>query len=160
MGKKRKRAALSELENRVMGVVWRLGESSAEQIRVGLGRGQKLKDSTVRTVLRRLEAKGYVKHHSEGRVYIYSPVDGSQNVAADAVRGIIDRFCNGSVESLLVGMVNRDVVSPEKLRELADRIAEDRAKPADVHSGECTNDVTKTHGTTKTLSSKTRKGSR
>ena len=157
MGKKR-RVALSELENRVMSVVWRLGESSAEQIRIGLGRGHKLKDSTVRTVLRRLEAKGYVKHHSEGRVYIYSPVDGSQNVAADAVRGIIDRFCNGSVESLLVGMVNRDVVSPEKLRELADQIAEDQTNTGEEGSGK--RSVKNSGASTRKSTSRNRKGDR
>ena len=63
-----------------------------------------------------------MQHRTEGRAYLYSATDPSQNVAADAVRGIIDRICKGSVESLLVGMVNREVVSPEKLRELADRI--------------------------------------
>ena len=45
-------------------------------------------------------------------------------MAVDAVRSIIDRFCNGSVEALLVGMIDREVVSPEKLQELAARITE------------------------------------
>jgi hypothetical protein len=44
-------------------------------------------------------------------------------VAAEAVRGIIERLCNGSVEDLLVGMVDREVVSPQRLQELAERIA-------------------------------------
>ena len=44
-------------------------------------------------------------------------------MAVDAVRSIIDRFCNGSVESLLLGMIDREVISPEKLRELAARIS-------------------------------------
>ena len=49
-------------------------------------------------------------------------------MAADAVRGIIDRICKGSVESLLVGLVNREVISPTKLRELAEKI--DKAQAA------------------------------
>ncbi|TWT98305.1 BlaI/MecI/CopY family transcriptional regulator [Stieleria varia] len=123
-----KKPTLSELENKVMDVVWRQREVNAEQVRRLVKSNQPLTDSTIRTVLRRLEAKGYVSHRREGRLYLYQPTDFSQNVAADAVRGIIDRFCDGSVESLLVGMVNREVVTPEKLRELADRIKTDQQK--------------------------------
>ena len=107
-----------------MHVIWEESQVSAEQVRSALAKSHSLTDSTIRTVLRRLVAKGYVTHRSEGRTYIYSPVVASENVAADAVRSIIDRFCNGSVESLLVGMIDREVVSPEKLQELVARIAE------------------------------------
>jgi BlaI family penicillinase repressor len=44
------------------------------------------------------------------------------------VRGIVERFCNGSVEDLLVGMVDREVVSAAELRELAKRIAANRGR--------------------------------
>ncbi len=124
MAKKRAKSPLSELENKVMAVVWERHEVTAEQVRGEFGKSQRLADSTIRTILRRLETKGYVAHRCEGRTYIYSPVVGSQNVAVDAVRSIIDRFCNGSVEALLVGMIDREVVSPEKLQELAARITE------------------------------------
>jgi predicted transcriptional regulator len=86
-----------------------------------------MKDSTVRTILRRLEQKGYATHTTEGRTYVYSPRIESRNVAAEAVRGIIERFCQGSVEDLLVGMVDDEIVSPQKLRELAQRIGQAEA---------------------------------
>ncbi len=120
--------ALSELENCVMTVIWNKGQVTAELVRCELEPEQSLKDSTVRTILRRLEAKGYVQHTTKGRTYIYSPLVESKNVAGDAVRGIVQRLCNGSVEDLLVGMVDREVVSPEKLRELAERIANEKSK--------------------------------
>jgi len=116
------KSPLSELENKVMAIVWEHAEVTAEQVRAEIKLDAPPKESTIRTILSRLKAKGYVQHRTEGRAYLYSATDPSQNVAADAVRGIIDRICKGSVESLLVGMVNREVVSPEKLRELADRI--------------------------------------
>lgn len=119
---KKSKPALSELENKVMAIVWETDEVTAEQVRSRIKLDAPPKESTIRTILSRLTAKGYVRHRTEGRTYLYSATDLSQNVAADAVRGIIDRICKGSVESLLVGMVNREVVSPEKLRELADRI--------------------------------------
>ena len=120
---RKQRPALSDLENKVMGVVWEHGRVTADLVRTELEGSQPMKDSTVRTLLRRLEEKGYVRHTTEGRTYHYSPTVASQNVAAEAVRGIIERFCNGSVENLLVGMVDRDVVSAAHLRELAKRIA-------------------------------------
>ena len=115
---------LSPLENKVMNVLWSQSPVTAEDVRSTLSsKSRPVKDSTVRTILRRLEDKGYVKHTVDGRTYIYSPTIESQNVATDAVRGIIERFCDGSVEDLLVGMVNGDVVSADKLKELAQRIA-------------------------------------
>ena len=111
-----------------MNIVWELLEVTADGVRVQFEKSQPIKDSTVRTILRRLEGKGYVRHRIEGRTFVYSPTVEPNNAAADAVRSIIDRFCNGSVESLLVGLVNREVVSPEKLQELAKRIAKERNK--------------------------------
>jgi len=124
---RRRKPALSELENKVMAVIWDRGEATAESVRTVLEPDQPMKDSTVRTILRRLEDKGYARHKTVGRTYVYSATVASQNVAADAVHSIIERFCNGSVENLLVGMVDREVVSPEKLRELAQRIADEKA---------------------------------
>lgn len=111
-----------------MNIVWEQNEVTAETVRTQIEVTEPIKDSTVRTILRRLEAKGFVRHRVEGRTFIYSPTVASNNAAADAVRSIMDRFCNGSIESLLVGLVNREVVSPEKLQELGKRIAEERQK--------------------------------
>ena len=61
---------LGELEREVMQRVWEDGPITAEAVREKLSR--KLKESTVRTVLRRLEDKGYVTHTVEGRTYIFA----------------------------------------------------------------------------------------
>jgi BlaI family transcriptional regulator, penicillinase repressor len=125
--------ALSALENSVMRIVWKSGQVTAEFVRETLAATRPLKDSTVRTVLRRLEQKGYLAHTVEGRTYHYTSTVGQRNVAADAVRGIIQRLCNGSVEDLLLGMVDRELLSPDTLRDLAHRIEvseRDEEKPA------------------------------
>jgi BlaI family transcriptional regulator, penicillinase repressor len=121
---KRNRPTLGPLEHSVMQVLWSRQQGTAEEVRQALAGTQELKESTVRTILRRLEEKGYLCHDVEGRTYIYRPRIEPQSVAAGQVRGIIERFCRGSVEKLLVGMVDEDLITPEKLRELADRIAE------------------------------------
>jgi predicted transcriptional regulator len=110
-----------------MQIVWSKERVIVDEVRAALARRQDLKDSTVRTILRRLEEKGYVEHDVEGRTYVYRPRVEPQNVAAQQVRGIIDRLCRGSVENLLVGMVDDNLITPDKLRELADRISQAEA---------------------------------
>jgi predicted transcriptional regulator len=82
-----------------------------------------MKESTARTILSRLEEKGYVTHRVDGRTNVYSGVHRPDNVAAKAVRQIIDRLCGGSVEDLLVGMVDNEVIDSEELANLAKKIA-------------------------------------
>lgn len=117
------RKPLSELEHIVMEVVWRRKSATAEDVRVELTERRPMKESTVRTILKRLEEKGYVSHRVDGRTNVYTGADAPQNVAASAVRQIIERFCGGSVEQLLVGMVADDVVDERELQRLAQRIA-------------------------------------
>jgi BlaI family transcriptional regulator, penicillinase repressor len=124
MAQSNERPRLSPLENAVMQVVWDRQRVTSDEVRAALNRTQDLKDSTVRTILRRLEEKGYVEHTVDGRVYVYTPRVKPQSVASQQIRGIIDRLCRGSVENLLVGMVDDELISPEKLRQLADRIGQ------------------------------------
>ena len=114
-------AELGELERSILLIVWRVGDVTAEQVREELGRP--LKDSTIRTVLRRLEEKGYVAHSVENRTFLYRPAESRQRVAGRAVKRIVDWFCEGSVEALLVGMVDSKVLDRAELQRLADRIA-------------------------------------
>jgi BlaI family transcriptional regulator, penicillinase repressor len=112
---------LGELERGILAIVWRLGNATAEQVREELERP--LKDSTIRTVLRRLEEKGYLAHSVDNRTFIYQPAESPQKVAARAVQRIVDWFCQGSVEEMLVGLLDSKVVSRAELERLARRVA-------------------------------------
>jgi predicted transcriptional regulator len=114
-------AELGELERSILLIVWRTGEMTAEQVREALDRP--LKDSTIRTVLRRLEEKGYLAHTVDNRTFLYRPAESQQRVAGRAVKRIVDWFCDGSVEALLVGMVDSKVLDRAELQRLADHIA-------------------------------------
>jgi BlaI family transcriptional regulator, penicillinase repressor len=119
---------LGDLEREVLSIVWRMGTVTAEQAREELARP--LKDSTVRTVLRRLEEKGYLKHSVENRTFVYRPAESRQHVAARAAKRIVDWFCEGSVEALLVGMVDQKVLGRGELERLARRISEAQKETA------------------------------
>jgi predicted transcriptional regulator len=111
---------LGELERKVMQLIWAHGPMTAELVRERLDR--RLKESTVRTVLRRLEEKGFVSHTTEGRTYIFSAVHDRQRVAAKAVHRIADWFCDGSIEEVLVGIVDAKMLDKEQLELLAAKI--------------------------------------
>jgi BlaI family penicillinase repressor len=121
------RTPFTDLEQAIMSSIWRRGSATAEQVREDLAAKHKLKESTVRTLLGRLEDKGYLKHKIEGRTYVYASVGEPQGLAIRAVRQIIDRFCGGSAEQLIAGMVNHEVLNAEQLRRLSKEI-EKRAR--------------------------------
>jgi predicted transcriptional regulator len=125
-------AELGELERRILLIVWRKGAITAEQVREEVREqlGRPLKNSTIRTVLRRLEEKGYLAHSVENRTFLYRPAESRQRVAGRAVKRIVDWFCEGSVEALLVGMVDSKVLDRAELQRLAGRIAQAAKAPA------------------------------
>ncbi|HXA56082.1 MAG TPA: BlaI/MecI/CopY family transcriptional regulator [Candidatus Acidoferrum sp.] len=118
---------LGEVEQLVMDYVWTNGPCTAEACRESLADSRPMKESTIRTILRRLEAKGYVSHTLEGRTFIYRAAEARENVAVRAVKHIIDRFCDGSAEQLLIGMVDNDVLDRKDFERLARKIAQNGA---------------------------------
>jgi BlaI family penicillinase repressor len=117
---------LGEVEQAVLEHVWAQGPCSAEACREALAATRPMKESTIRTVLRRLEEKGYVSHTIDGRTFIFSAAQDRQNVAVRAVKNIIDRFCGGSAEELVLGMVDHEVLDRKQLERLARKIAEQK----------------------------------
>src|SRR5262245_43502233 len=96
--KSRLRPPLTTLENDVMQAVWEKGGSAMEGVYEIVSRKHNLKETSVRTILRRLEQKGYLRHEADGRAYVYRAAETASSLAARAVRQIIDNFCRGSIE--------------------------------------------------------------
>ena len=112
---------LGDLEREVLQLVWQQGTSTADAIQKALSRP--LKESTVRTVLKRLEEKGHLTHTVDNRTFIYKAAETPGRAAARAVKRIVDRFCGGSVEEVLVGLIDTKVLDRRELQRLADKIA-------------------------------------
>jgi BlaI family penicillinase repressor len=119
---------LGGAEQAVMTQLWAAGPVSAEACREALDGVWPMKESTLRTVLGRLETKGYVTHAVRGRAFIYRAVDPPTGVAARAVRHIIDRLCGGSAEALVLGLVEHDVLTPAEVQRVAKAISTRRAR--------------------------------
>lgn len=118
---------LSPLESQVMDIVWRRRTASAEDVARDLG--QPLSNASVRTILRRVEAKGYITHVIDGRAFIYSPRVDQHTVARGLVRRLVDRFYGGSVEQLVLGLVDGKMIDRRKLDKLARQVEAAKRTP-------------------------------
>ena len=105
---------LTARETQVMEAVWRLGEATAEQVREALPRP--LHDSSVRTLLRTLESKGYLRHEARGKAYVYFPKVGRAKAQGKALRDLLARFFGGSAEDLVLRLLEEDENRPVLLR--------------------------------------------
>ena len=117
---------LTDLQQAILDFLWSNGPATADAIREGIRRQHPLKDSSIRTLLRRLEARGFLSHTVDGKVFVYAAGMPSQQVAVSAIRQVIQRFCSGSVETLLVGMVDENVLSVAELERLVQKVRKKR----------------------------------
>ncbi len=107
---------LTEREAEIMDVVWRLGEATADQVRDGLSKPPH--DSTIRTLLRVLESKGYVRHEAAGKAYLYRATVDRRKVQRLALGNLLARFFGGSAEDLVLRLIEDERITPEQLDEL------------------------------------------
>jgi BlaI family transcriptional regulator, penicillinase repressor len=115
---------LTVLQQKILDLVWQKEEITAEQVREGLLPEHPLKDSSVRTLLRRLEQQGYLEHRLDGKTFMYKATAPTTSHAVNAVRQLIERFWSGSAEQFIAGMVDAKVLSAEELRRLAKKVKE------------------------------------
>lgn len=113
---------LTPLQQAILDFLWTNGPATGDAIREALLPAHPLKDSSVRTLLRRLESQGYLEHEMEGKAFVYRASLPARKVAANGVRQIIQRFCEGSVDVFLAGMVDEEVLTAEQLEKLAKKV--------------------------------------
>ena len=118
------RPPLGDLEHELLAILWQHGEMTAFAVRQQVARD--LKDATIRTVLRRLEEKDYVDHTVVNGTFVYRAKETPESAAASAVHDIVQRYCGGSLERMLLGLVDSGVVSADQLKVLAGKL---RRKP-------------------------------
>ncbi len=117
---------LGELQRSVIELVWELGEASVHQVRERLGRKKKLAYTTVLTTLQKLEKSGWLRHRSEGKVYIYTPVKTREEAGAGSVRKFVERIFDGDAVSMFQHLMRDSKLSDEELVELRGMIDKKR----------------------------------
>ena len=106
----------------VMAVLWELESATVAEVQEQLG--DELAYTTVLTILRTLEEKGYAGHTQQGKAYRYHPLVEREHAGASAVRRLVGKMFQGSPEMLLTQLVSDRALSKEdleNLRRLVDR---------------------------------------
>ena len=119
---------LTGREAQIMDAIWRLGEATAEQVRESMP--EPLHDSTVRTLLRVLETKGYVGHEARGKAYIYRALVERTKAQRRALGSVLARFFSGSAEDLVMRLIEDERLTPEQLDEMRRRAPAPRGRRA------------------------------
>ena len=124
---RKKSPGLTDAELRVMDALWSKGSATVSDVLASLPRDIPLAYSTVLTTLRILERKGYLKHHKEGRAFVYRPLVAREQESDKAVTHLLRRFFEGSPELLMLKLVERRKISAQELERLRKRIAEEES---------------------------------
>jgi predicted transcriptional regulator len=109
---------LGRLELQIMNVVWSRGKATVHEVKDELSQGRKPAYSTILTMMRKLEAKGYLKHDVDDRTYVYESTISRKTVRHGLLGDLVDRLFEGSSSLLLTSLVEQDRISDEELGEI------------------------------------------
>ena len=116
--------ALTDAEARVMAVLWQLETATVGDVVAALAPERTVSYSTVQTILRILEDKGYVAHDKVARAFIYRPVVDERQARRRALRHLATRLFNGSPSLLVMNVLNDEEMDPDELQRLKKLIEE------------------------------------
>lgn len=114
--------SLTDREADVMQMLWDHGPSLVAEVRERLS--DELAYTTVLTVLRTLESKGYVGHEEEGRGHRYFASIKQQAARKNAIQHLTDKLFKGSAELLFSHLVSEQKLTPEQIRRMRQLLAE------------------------------------
>jgi predicted transcriptional regulator len=106
-----------------MKVLWKRGESTVAEMVAATSAETELAYTSVLTIIRILETKGYVSHRQEGRAFLYSSCVGEIEASRSEVRHVLERFFGNSRERLLLSLLGDGEINPEELKRLKEAIA-------------------------------------
>jgi len=116
---------LSELQLALVQALWELGEGSVSQVQEALERqGRKLAPTTVATVLRRLEAQGWVSHREQGRSFIYKATISHRRAAGRMLANLTKSLFGGDLPALVSHLLESHKVDKREIEEIRRLIAD------------------------------------
>ena len=129
MGGKRNLPRLSETQMALMDIVWRKGEATVTEVWKALPRGRRGARTTIMTLMARLAKKGWLRRRKVGNEYVYSPTIGRKKALGDVLSRLTEIAFSGSVESMVMSLVDARGISKEEaehLRRIIDEFVEGR----------------------------------
>jgi predicted transcriptional regulator len=116
---------LTPLETQIMNVLWDSGPATVQEVQSRLASPTRLAYTTVQTMLNVLWRKGRVKRTPDGKAYRYQAILRREKAITQSITDLADRLFGGSVDSLLMNLIEHRQIRREKLEEL-DRIIKER----------------------------------
>jgi predicted transcriptional regulator len=110
--------ALTDAEARVMAVLWERQTATVADVVRALTKRRAVSYSTVQTILRILETKGYVEHDKVARAFVYRPLVDARQARRRALRHLISRLFKGSPSLLVLNVLEDDRIDPDELKQL------------------------------------------
>jgi len=110
--------SLTDAEARVMAVLWESERATVADVVRALSRRRVVSYSTVQTILRILETKGYVAHDKVARAFIYRPLVDERQARRRALRHLASRLFKGSPSLLVLNVLEDERIDPDELRQL------------------------------------------
>jgi predicted transcriptional regulator len=110
--------ALTDAEARVMAVLWQMETATVGDMVGTMSRKQPVSYSTVQTILRILEDKGYVAHDKVARAFIYRPIVDERQARRRALRHLASRLFDGSPSLLVMNVLDDEEMDPDELKRL------------------------------------------
>jgi BlaI family transcriptional regulator, penicillinase repressor len=112
---RRRSPALTDAEARVMSVLWEKQTVSVADVVAVLKRKRPVTYSTVQTILRILEDKGYVLHEKVARAFIYHPIVDERQARRRALKHLVKRLFNGSPSLLVLNVLEDEELDADEL---------------------------------------------
>lgn len=126
--------SLSQAQREIMEIVWDRGEVSAIEVREILSTKRDLAKNTVRTLLERMEAKGWLKHREDGRTFFYAAAQPREASIGQKVREIVETVCGGSPEALVAALLDYRGLRADELKRIRQLL--DQAQAAKGRKGD------------------------
>jgi predicted transcriptional regulator len=119
-----KHTTLTPQELEIMKLVWQRDSATVRDIYEALLEHRKIAYTTVMTMMKILETKGYLKKRRQNRAFVYRPAHPKNQIIGGMLREFIDRVFNGSAEPLLVHLVKTRKIRQEELQKIKRMIEE------------------------------------
>ena len=122
--------ALSPAETEILRLIWNLGAGTVRQVCDELPDDWPIAYATVQTLLRRLEAKGYVTHQTEGRAHVFRPAVARQEVIQRTVGDFVERLFGGDPVPLMLHLADQASLGEDDARRLRQLLDKSDSAPA------------------------------
>ena len=119
---RRKLSAVSPAETEILRIVWQLGQGTVQKVCDRLPAKRKITYATVQTLLRRLEKKGYLKHHNEGKAHVFSAAVKSEDVIKRSVGDFLERLFGGDPVPLIQYLAEHGKIDADDIEKLKEQI--------------------------------------